>query len=133
MFAYYAAQGLSLLDRLNDLYSEYGYCLNTLHSYEFEGSAGFNKMQNIMKRFREGIEYIGPKQVLQCLDYSEGIDHLPKSDVLKYLLEGDCSVVIRPSGTEPKLKVYISVSAGDRMTATDVENLIVQNLQEYFR
>lgn len=133
MFAYYAAQELSLLDRLNDLYSEYGYCLNTLHSYEFEGSAGFNKMQNIMKRFRESIEYIGPKQVLQCLDYSEGIDHLPKSDVLKYLLEGDCSVVIRPSGTEPKLKVYITVSAGDRMTATDVENLIVQNLQEYFR
>lgn len=132
MFAYYATQGISLLDKLNELYAEYGYCLNTLHSYEFEGSVGFGKMQNIMKKFREGVEYIGPKKVVQCLDYIEGMDGLPKSDVLKYLLEDNCSVVIRPSGTEPKLKVYISVSAEDKAMAIELEEKIIESLNEYF-
>ena len=111
MFAYYKTRGISLLDKLNELYDEYGYCLNTLHSYEFEGAAGFAKMQKIMTSFHKGMESIGAKQVVQVLDYSLGLDGLPKSDVLKYLLEDNCSVVVRPSGTEPKLKTYISVSA----------------------
>ena len=132
MFAYFAMQGISLLDKLDDLYAEYGYCLNTLHSFEFEGSVGFNKMQNIMKKFRKGVEYIGPKQVVQCLDYIEGIDGLPKSDVLKYVLEDNCSVVIRPSGTEPKLKVYISVSAEDKSMSIELEEKIIDGLNEYF-
>lgn len=132
MFAYYATQGISLIDKLNELYEEYGYCLNTLYSYEFEGSAGFAKMQDIMKSFREGLECIGPKKVIKCIDYSIGIDGLPKSDVLKYLLEDNCSVVVRPSGTEPKLKTYISVSAGDKAAAEELEQKIVESLKEYF-
>ena len=109
MFSYYKTQGISLLDKLNELYEKYGYCLNTLHSYEFEGSAGFVKMQSIMAKFREGLDSIGGKKVLKMLDFSVGLDNLPKSDVLKFLLEGNCSVVVRPSGTEPKLKIAFTV------------------------
>lgn len=132
MFAYYAAQGCSLLDKLNELYREYGYCLNTLHSYEFEGAAGFAKMQAIMARFRNGVDAVGPKKVTSVLDYSKGLDGLPKADVLKYLLEDNCSVVVRPSGTEPKLKVYVSVSAESREAAEGVEAQIAESLREYF-
>lgn len=132
MFAYYATKGISLLDKLSELYSNYGYCLNTLHSYEFEGSAGFAKMQDIMKAFHAGLETIGPKKVVNCLDYSKGLDGLPKSDVLKFMLEDNCSVVVRPSGTEPKLKTYISVSAGSREAALAVEAKIVEGLKGFF-
>ena len=67
-------------------------------------------MQEIMHKFRSGLKSLGGKKIYTCLDYAEGLDGLPKSDVLKFLLEKNCSVVIRPSGTEPKLKAYISVS-----------------------
>lgn len=132
MFSYYKAQGISLLDKLNEIYGEYGYCLNTLHSYEFNGAAGFTKMQDIMAQFHKGLDEIGPKKVETVLDYSKGLDGLPKSDVLKYLLDGNCSVVVRPSGTEPKLKTYISVSAESREEAEAVEKLIVDSLKAYF-
>src|SRR5699024_3822532 len=102
MFAYYASKGISLLDKLQELYEIYGYRLNTLHSYEFEGPSGFKKMQEIMAEFRNGLDTIGPKKVENVLDYEKGLNGLPKSDVLKYLLEDQCSVVVRPSGTEPK-------------------------------
>ena len=133
MFAYYKTSGISLLDKLNELYTEYGYCLNTLHSYEFEGSAGFARMQAIMVKFHEDVQSIGVKQVEAVLDYSKGLDGLPKSNVLKYLLEGNCSVVVRPSGTEPKLKTYISVSAENRTTAETLETEIVESLETYMK
>ena len=132
MFAYYATQGISLIDKLNALFDEFGYCLNTLHSYEFEGSAGFAKMQGIMEKFHGGLDVIGGKKVNTVLDYSKGLDGLPKSDVLKFLLEDNCSVVVRPSGTEPKLKTYISVSAATRADAEILENKIVEELRGYF-
>lgn len=133
MFSYYASQGISLLQKLNELFDKYGYCLNTLHSYEFEGSAGFAKMQQIMASFREGIQCIGGRKVLQVLDYNLGLDGLPKSDVLKFLLEGNCSVVVRPSGTEPKLKTYISVSAVSAQAAEEEEKKISGELDKFFR
>ena len=132
MFAYYSTQGISLIDKLNALFDEFGYCLNTLHSYEFEGSAGFAKMQSIMEKFHGGLDFIGGKRVNAVLDYSKGLDGLPKSDVLKFLLEDNCSVVVRPSGTEPKLKTYISVSAATRADAEILENKIVDELRGYF-
>lgn len=129
MFSYYATKGISLLDKLNELYDQYGYCQNTLHSYEFEGSAGFVKMQSIMAQFREGLDTIGGKKVLKTLDFSLGLDSLPKSDVLKFLLEGNCSVVVRPSGTEPKLKIYASVSAKKRFDAAQIEEQLIADLR----
>ena len=121
MFSYYATKGISLLDKLEELYKTYGYCLNTLHSYEFDGSAGFAKMQSIMQTFRGGIKEFGGKRVVKLLDYAPGLDGLPKSDVLKFLLEDNCSIVVRPSGTEPKIKVYLS-AVGDSEAAADAVN-----------
>lgn len=132
MFAYYKTKGISLIDKLEELYSIYGYSLNTLHSFEFEGASGFEKMQNIMAKFREGISVIGGRKVDKCLDYNTGIDGLPKSDVLKFYLEGESSVVVRPSGTEPKLKLYISVSAKDEAQAGELEQKIVADLNAFF-
>lgn len=133
MFAYYKNQGISLLTKLNELYAKYGYCLNTLHSFEFEGSTGFKKMQDIMANFRKGLTTVGPKKAISLLDYSKGIDNLPKSDVLKYQLEDNCSLVIRPSGTEPKLKIYISVCAPNIQEAKSIENEIMNSLNNYFK
>ena len=139
MFSYYATQGISLLDKLNELYKTYGYALNTLHSYEFDGSAGFAKMQKIMEKFHQevgagkAIHAFGGKEIQTVLDYSKGLDGLPKSDVLKYLLADHCSVVVRPSGTEPKLKTYISVSAPDHASAAALEEKITGELGEFFR
>ena len=133
MFAYYKTQGISLIEKLDELYRKYGYCLNTLHFYEFEGSAGFAKMQGIMKDFRGDIKSIGGRKVEKVLDYAPGLDGLPKSDVLKFLLEGNCSVVVRPSGTEPKLKTYLSVTADSMEEATNVEKQICVDLDRYFK
>ena len=135
MFSYYKTHGISLLDKLNELYAKYGYCLNTLHSFEFDGSAGMTKMTEIMKLFHEkvGIGYaFAGKKIEAVEDYSQGLNGLPKSDVLKYRLEGNCSVVVRPSGTEPKLKTYISVSAKSREEAEEIEAQIVKELSEFF-
>ena len=133
MFSYYATKGISLLDKLDELYKTYGYCLNTLHSYEFDGSAGFAKMQNIMQAFRGDIKEFGGKKVVKLLDYAPGLDGLPKSDVLKFLLEDNCSIVVRPSGTEPKLKTYISVSAENKEAAEKVEAEISKSAEAYLK
>ena len=109
MFAYYKHLGISLLDKLDELYKKFGYFSNYLNSYEFEGISGFKRMQEIMKTFRDGNPSFGQYKVNRVIDYSKGIDGLPKSDVLKMFLTDDVTLVIRPSGTEPKLKVYISI------------------------
>lgn len=132
MFSYYKSHGISLLDQLNHLYETYGYCLNTLHSFEFDGAAGFTRMQEIMHAFHKGLDEIAGYRVVQTLDFTTGINGLPKSDVLKYMLEGNCSVVVRPSGTEPKLKTYISVSADNRELAKEKEERIFKALSDYF-
>lgn len=129
MFAFYKTRGVSLLDRLKELYRDYGYCLNTLHSYEFPGSEGMQRMQGIMAEFHQGVDAIAGWEVLRVEDYSEGLNGLPKSDVLKYFT-AEGSVVVRPSGTEPKLKLYISVTAPDRDSATATENRISNELSE---
>ncbi|MBQ6462621.1 MAG: phospho-sugar mutase [Pseudobutyrivibrio sp.] len=133
MFAYYKTRGISLLDKLDELYKKYGYCLNTLHSYEFEGSAGLEKMQNIMASMRKDMPEIGGVKVVKVNDYLKGIDGLPKSDVIKFYLEGNGSVVVRPSGTEPKMKVYVSISAADEATAKAKESDIVSFMEQMLK
>lgn len=133
MFAYYKSKGISLLEKLDELYKTYGYTYNTLYSFEFDGSSGFKKMQEIMSKLRNGITSLGGKKVIKTLDYSLGLDGLPKSDVLKYYLEGNSSVVVRPSGTEPKLKTYISVSATTKEETKLEEAKIHDELSEFFK
>lgn len=133
MCGFYKSRGSSLTDVLNGLYEKYGYCLNTLHSYTFEGAEGFRIMQGIMQKLRkDGLESIGGKCVAETKDYLPGLEGLPKSDVLKYLLEGNSSVVIRPSGTEPKLKVYFSVSAENREAAEKAEEVMAETMERVF-
>lgn len=129
MFSYYAARGVSLVDRLEQLYADYGYCLNTLHSYTYDGSAGFARMQAVMQGLRGGVASFGSRRVLRVLDYAGGLDGLPKSDVLKFILEGGCTLVVRPSGTEPKLKLYLSVSAQSREAAQEAEAELLRSAE----
>lgn len=68
---------------------------------------------------------------MRLLDYVQGLDGLPKSDVLKFLLEDNCSLVVRPSGTEPKLKIYISVSAENKEMAEEVEDEIAKTAEKW--
>ena len=114
MFAYYQTLGIRLID------------------IRFEGSKGFAKMQEIMRACRERITSIGGKKVVKVLDYAQGLDGLPKSDVIKFLLEDNCSVVVRPSGTEPKLKIYLSVTGVSMQEAGDTERILVQDMDKYF-
>ena len=118
MFAYYKHQGISLVSKLSELYKEYGYFSNYLDSFEFEGSSGFNKMMSIMEKVRNQITYIGKYKIVNKIDYEKGVNGLPKSNVLKLFLENGTSIVVRPSGTEPKLKIYTSI-CGDNFENND--------------
>ena len=121
MFACYKARGISLIGKLEELYRRYGYCLNTLHSYQFEGSEGRGKMQGIMEALRGPLQEIGGLRVERKVDYKGGAEGLPPSNVLKFYLDGGSTIVARPSGTEPKLKLYLSVTAPDRESAKALE------------
>ena len=119
------------------------YCLITLQSYEFPGSAGIEKMQSIMSNFHKGLETIAGMKIERTEDYSKELNGLPASDVLKYYYQGarvdgidgvddvNGSVVIRPSGTEPKLKAYISVTTSDIHTAEEIERRITADLEKH--
>lgn len=140
MCAYYKSRGLSLLDVLNQLYQKYGYCLNTQHCYEFEGAEGNAKMQKIMENVRNRMpcSFAG-KKVVKLYDYLESVEYdcvigvkktidLPKSNVLKFMLEDYCSVIIRPSGTEPKIKIYFSISGTDKNSAKSMEACFIEEV-----
>lgn len=132
-FAYYKSKGISLLDKLDELYKTYGYTNNSLHNYEFDGSSGFEKRQEIRKKFRSGIKEISGKKVIKSFDYLPGLDGLPKADVLKFVLEDESSIIVRPSGTEPKLKAYISVTKESRQKAKEEDQIIADNLAGFFK
>lgn len=128
MLAYYKAEGISLIRKLKELYDKYGYRLNRLVSFHFEGSAGFEKMQSIMGELRKGIDTIGGKKIISSIDYLNGIDGLPEADVIRFLLEDKASVICRPSGTEPKLKIYVSVVADSKEEAESQLDMIIENM-----
>ena len=137
MFAYYQAHNMNLYDRLKDLYRQFGYYLNTLHSFSFDGPSGLIRMQEIMQRFREkskeGVSTFSGMKVSKVLDYIQGIDHLPSSNVLKFLLEQDCSIVVRPSGTEPKLKIYLSIKGTNAIDAEKIEKNLLADVQSFIQ
>lgn len=128
MFAYYKTRGVSLIDKLSEIYKTFGYCLNTLHSYEFKGSKGMTKMSEIMSFFRNGSFQLKSEEIVRIEDYLPGINGLPSADVIKIFTKSG-SIVIRPSGTEPKLKVYISVLAEDATSAEIIEKNILASLE----
>lgn len=116
MFAYYKSQGRTLTDVLNELYKEFGYFESRLLNYAFEGVTGFEKMQDLMDGLRtDPPGEIAGYAVEKCVDYKDSNKTgLPSSNVLRYFLEGGLEAAVRPSGTEPKLKVYLTAVGKDR-------------------
>ena len=120
--AWYAAQGMSLLDAVNALYKEFGFYRNALKSYTFEGESGMHTMQGIMAKLRAEVPFvIAGYSVDKVVDYQNDDTGLPKADVLEYRLENGAKLMVRPSGTEPKIKVYLSAVA-DSEAAADAIN-----------
>ena len=131
MANYYKAEGKTLGDRMNELYAEFGCYKNCVDSFAFEGSAGMDKMNAIMESLRQNP----PKEIMGCKlvkvnDYkkSESYDMggnkeiltLPKSNVLKFAFDGGLGIIARPSGTEPKLKIYYTVKADSDAKANEI-------------
>ena len=125
MYSYYATQGVSLLQKLEELSRKHGYSINLSRSYEFKGSTGLETMQRIMNSLRGGVQELAGKRVLSALDYAKGIDSLPAENMLQFVLEDNCSVIVRPSGTEPKLKTYIYVSASSEAQAMQLADKLI--------
>ena len=115
MAAYYKKNKMTLVDALNVLYSEYGFYLDELDSFVLKGKDGASRIKNIMSYFRANKATVFPN-ITDVKDYSTGIGDLPKSNVLKFFLKGGSWIAVRPSGTEPKLKMYYSVRGIDSST-----------------
>ncbi len=132
MYCYYKQTGMNLVDVLNNLYEKYGYCMDTVKSYTFEGADGFSLMKQIMNDFRKKhITNAGGKKLVSYTDYISGKTvneingeisptNLPSSDVVKFEYEDSATVIIRPSGTEPKIKLYFSVTEKNKQKASAI-------------
>ena len=142
MAAYYKKQGKSLARVIDELYNEFGYYINQTYSFEFEGAAGMQKMADIMANIRNNIpEKIDEYKVIRVCDYQlkkefdlvgdDNVDiHLPTSNVISLNLEGDNCVIIRPSGTEPKIKLYITAVGKSHDDAVEICNRLVESAKK---
>lgn len=134
MFAYYKAQGKSLADVLGELYAAYGYYESRLLSFTFEGVSGFSKMQSLMN----GLRNDSPKEIAgftveNKMDYlSEGTG-LPRSNVVRYFLAGGLEATVRPSGTEPKLKIYLTAVGKDRTESMETADQLSRYFEKWAR
>ena len=137
MTAYYKKQGKSLAEVIDGLYEEFGYYLNQTFAFEFEGAEGMQKMADLMSSTRENLPAsVGKYKVVKVSDYQLKKETdlvtgeveqltLPTSNVIALHLEGDNGVIIRPSGTEPKIKLYITAVGTDKVNAIAVCDEIV--------
>ena len=115
MAAYYYDKGMTLYEGLQEVYKKYGYYREELQSITLKGIDGMEQIKSIMNTFRtSNIEEIAGIKVAELKDYSQGIDNLPKSDVLKFILEDNSWIAVRPSGTEPKIKFYYGCNGAER-------------------
>ena len=142
MAAYYKAKGMSLYDFMQSIYKKYGLYLNTLLNFNFEGAAGMQKMADMMNALRENppkkiggeaVESITDYKASVCKDLTTGGEtavDLPKSNVLQYRLAGEDSVIVRPSGTEPKIKIYITSVADTRENAQAKVDAIAKDMEK---
>ena len=120
MAAYYKSQGKSLLDVIDELFNEYGYYSNEVVSIVLEGLDGQERISRIMTQVRNNpIKEVCDYKVKNIIDYQNEDTGLPKSNVLKYYLEDDSWFAIRPSGTEPKIKIYINAIGKDMDESKD--------------
>lgn len=116
MAAWCKNNGKTLIDGLNDIYNEYGYYLDVLNSFVLKGKDGAEKIESLMVYFREKGNALFD-DIKEVIDYSKGIADLPKENVLKYIFNDGSWMAVRPSGTEPKIKVYYSVQDASKENA----------------
>lgn len=145
MAAYYKTKGKTLIDVMNELYDEFGYYCNTVQSYTFEGASGMQKMADIMDGLRVNVpvQFAGYK-VTKIDDYKTSISTavdtkeeskitLPKSNVLAYTLTDGNKVIVRPSGTEPKIKAYITAIGTSEDNATEIANKLLKDADKLMK
>ncbi|HIZ21064.1 MAG TPA: phospho-sugar mutase [Firmicutes bacterium] len=145
MAAYYKKQGKTLLEVLDSLYAEFGVYLHAQVNAAFEGEQGMEIMQKLMESLREnrpqeiaGLRVTGFADYLRSVkvDVASGASteiHLPKSNVLSFALEGGAGVVVRPSGTEPKVKAYITATGRSREEAAALAEQLTQAAKELLK
>ncbi len=144
MAAYYRTQGITLLQARENMYKKYGVFCHTLHSFTFEGESGMNKMNDIMNNFRTNPPAeIGGFKVIRFDDYKTGVSrditsgtetdiNLPKSNVLAFFLENGAKAIVRPSGTEPKIKTYFTAKAPTHEEAAALEEKLAGDFTKHF-
>ena len=144
MAAYYRTQGITLLQARENMYKKYGMFLQTLHSFTFEGASGMKRMSEIMTQLRNAHPTeIGGLKVERFEDYQTSVAKdlvngtesqitLPKSNVLAFYLEGGSKAIVRPSGTEPKIKTYFTAKQPTRAEAEELEKKLYNDFTKVF-
>jgi len=134
MAAYYRSIGSSLKQRMEEIYAEYGRYLNKTDSFEFPGLTGMDKMAGIMDNLRKNpLTVIGDYKVVKVTDYKKPEETgLPAANVLVYDLEGGAQAIIRPSGTEPKIKAYYTTLGKDLAEAQAQKDALAEGLKPIF-
>ncbi len=134
MAAYYRSIGSSLKQRMEEIYAEYGRYLNKTDSYEFPGLSGMDKMAGIMADLRQNPPTaIGEYKVVKVIDYKKPEETgLPAANVLVYKLEGGAEAIVRPSGTEPKIKTYFTTLGKDLAEAQAMKDALAAAMKPIF-
>ena len=133
MAAYYRSKGSSIKQRLEEIYQQYGRYLNQVDSFEFPGLSGMEKMSEIMESLRKNpLTEIAGVKVVQVTDYEEPEKTgLPKANILIYALEDGSGVVVRPSGTEPKIKIYFTTKGQDLAEAKAKKDALSASMKPF--
>jgi phosphoglucomutase len=131
MAAYYRSTGSSLKQRMEEIYAQYGRYLSKTDSFEFPGLTGMDKMAGIMEGLRiNPLESVGEYKVVKAIDYMKSEETgLPAANVLVYDLEGGAQVIIRPSGTEPKIKAYYTTLGKDLAEAQAQKDALAEAIK----
>lgn len=131
MAAYYYSKGMSLYEGLQELYQKYGYFKEETISLTLAGIEGLEKIKEIISYFRNNtLQSFNNKKIIDIKDYEKGIENLPKANVLKYFLEDESWIAVRPSGTEPKLKFYLAVKGNDELESDKKLSGIKESINE---
>jgi len=128
MAAYYRAKGITMMQARENLYQKYGVFRHSLESFAFEGVSGMHKMQEIMKSLRSDA----PKTITDAETGATRETGLPKSDVVSFFLPGHASVIVRPSGTEPKIKTYYTTTGKTMEEASALEEKLMADMRKLF-
>lgn len=133
MAAYYRSVGSSIMQALQEIYQKHGYYYAKVMSYEFTGFKAMEEMAAIMNHLRKDpMTAVDGQKVMEVVDY-EGETGLPKANVLSYHFESGTQVMVRPSGTEPKLKIYLTVVGKNQEAAQQKASLFLEDLQQQLR